>query len=240
MTAPIDPWSFFDKIYCISIDTRIDRREEAKKQFSSVGLLDRVEFVLVQKHPENREEGIFQSHMQCLEEGLAAGADHILIFEDDVLLRNFRPQSLLDAADFLKTTPTWKAFFLGAICSKMIKTEEPAVVQLQYRCLAHGYCLNRPFAEQIAAEPWNNIPYDVLLQKKCNNFYALSPMIAFQSKASSDNQTIFLDTLRRFFGGLPFIQRSNEIFQRHKILIVSLHLLVIMMFAFLGTKPWIQ
>jgi len=239
MTALFDSWSFFDKIYCISIDTRIDRREEAKKQFSLVRLLDRVEFVLVQKHPENREKGIFQSHMHCLKKGLAAGADHILIFEDDVLFKNSQPQSLLHAAGFLKNTATWKAFFLGAICTKMIKTENQAVVKIQYRCLAHGYALNRPFAELIVQESWNRVPFDVLLQKKCEDFYALSPMIAFQSRASSDNQTIFLDTMRRFFGGLPFIQRTNEIFQRHKTLIVTLHLLVITILMLLGAQIWI-
>jgi len=50
-------------------------------------------------------------------------------------------------------------------------------------------------------------------------------MIAFQGRASTDNQTIVLDKMRRFFGGLPFIQKTNETFQRHKQLIVSLHLL---------------
>ena len=32
-----DIWTFFDKIYCISLDKRIDRREQAKKQFAQVG-----------------------------------------------------------------------------------------------------------------------------------------------------------------------------------------------------------
>ena len=49
-----DPWKFFDTIYCISVDDRLDRREQVKKQFAGVGLLERVEFVLVVRHPENR------------------------------------------------------------------------------------------------------------------------------------------------------------------------------------------
>lgn len=234
MTAPLDPWSFFDKIYCISIDTRIDRRIEAKKQFSLVGLLDRVEFILVQKHPENREKGIFQSHMQCLKKGLAAGADNILIFEDDVTFKNFQPETLLNAEHFLGNNHEWNGFFLGAMSSKMTQTDSQSLVTIQYRCLAHAYALNRAFAKQFTMSPWDNIPYDTLLQKHGSKFFALSPMIAFQSAARSDNQTLVLDRMRRFFGGLPFIQKANEFFQRHKRPIIYAHILLFAVLALLA------
>jgi hypothetical protein len=67
-------WAYFDKIYCISLDERPDRREEAKTQFESVGLLERVEFVIVRKHPFDCEQGIFESHLLCMKKGLSAGA----------------------------------------------------------------------------------------------------------------------------------------------------------------------
>ena len=41
-------WSFFDKVYCISLVNREDRRIEAREQFARVGLADRVEFLLVE------------------------------------------------------------------------------------------------------------------------------------------------------------------------------------------------
>jgi glycosyl transferase, family 25 len=233
MMLPPDPWHFFDKIYCISIDTRIDRRTEAKKQFTHAGLLERVEFVLVEKHPENPEKGIFQSHMKCLKRGLQAGANNILIFEDDILIKNFQPQRLVNAAQFLKEKHNWNAFFLGAISNRTQKTDASSVVSIQYRCLAHAYALNRPFAEQFTRESWCNIPYDNFLRKQCKDFFALSPMIAFQSSASTDNQTIVLDRMRRFFGGLPFIQKSNEFFQHYKPIIVSAHILAFMVLALL-------
>ena len=233
MTSTPDPWSFFDKIYCISIDTRIDRRTEAKKQFAAAGLLQRVEFVLVSKHPTDRERGIYQSHLSCLKKGLQAGAEHILIFEDDVLLKNFPPQRLLDATAFLRNSPDWQGFFLGAITGKVDKTAEPAVSAIRYRCLAHAYALNRPFAEHISKLPWQNIPFDELLRREGRKFYALSPMIAFQGGASSDNQTVALDRIRRIFGGLPHIQRANELFQKHKLLIVSAHLILLLVLLLL-------
>jgi len=226
MTTSLDPWSFFDKIYCISIDTRIDRRTEAKKQFSEAGFLDKVEFVLVKKHPENPEKGIFESHMSCLKKGLQAGAEHILVFEDDILIRNYKPHILHEAQAFLNKNSHWNAFFLGAIISKMKKTNGKAIVTIKFQCLAHAYALNQHFAKHLVQQPWNNIPFDDLLQKQCKNFFALSPMIAFQGGASSDNRTIALDRLRRFFGGLPFIQKSNEFYHRYKFAILCSHAVV--------------
>lgn len=225
MAQTPDSWFFFDKIYCISIDTRADRRREAKKQFEDVGLLERVEFELVKKHPDNQEKGIFQSHMRCLNKGLQAGARHILIFEDDILFHGFKPETLRDAVRFLQKTPAWNGFFLGGITTQMTKTDEPSVVSIQYRCLAHAYALNRSFARRIVQESWDDIPFDNLLGSHCKDFFAIYPMIAFQSQASTDNQTIAIDKMRRFFGGLPFIQKTNEFFQRHKLLIICIHLL---------------
>jgi len=238
MSVIFDPKHFFDKIYCISIDTRSDRREEAKKQFAKIGLLDRVEFMIVRKHPENREKGIYQSHMLCLSKGLQTGGKHILVFEYDILIKNFQPQSLLSAIQFLQKIPSWNGFILGAISSKITPTEEKSVVKVHYRSLAHAYAANRSFAEHLVRKPWDGTPFDDLLRKECKDYYALSPMIAFQSDASTDNQRILLDRIRRLFGGLPVIQRVNELFQRYKVTIVCAHLLLAMTFLLLIIRPW--
>jgi GR25 family glycosyltransferase involved in LPS biosynthesis len=227
MNAIFDPGNFFDAIYCISIDLRVDRREAAKRQFEKLGILQRVEFVIVKKHPRNQEEGIFQSHMECLNHGLDAGAKHILIFEDDILIQSFQPQAVTEAISFLQRIHTWDGFFLGAITSSILPTQITSVVQIKYHCLAHAYALNRSFAQKIVKLAWSGIPFDNLLRQQGENFYALAPMIAFQSTARSDNRTFFLDKMRRFFGGLPFIQRSSELFQRYKIQIILLHILVL-------------
>ena len=71
----IGEWDFFDAVYCISLAGRPDRRKTAGRQFKTVGLLDRVEFVIAQKHLTDNEQGIYESHMTCIEKGLAAGAD---------------------------------------------------------------------------------------------------------------------------------------------------------------------
>lgn len=240
MPSSPDQWVFFDKIYCISIDTRLDRRAEAKKQFTAVGLLARVEFVLVKKHPEDQEKGIFQSHIHCLQKGVESGARHILLFEDDILFQGFNGQRLQAATTFLQTLPAWNGFFLGALTTGISKTTEQSVVKIKYRCLAHAYALNRPFAQRIIQEEWSGIPFDDLLRQHDKDFFALSPMLAFQSHASTDNQTIRIDRMRRFFGGLPFIQKMNELFQCHKALILWLHILLLAAVALFIIKGYLS
>ena len=223
---PADPWAFFDKIYCISIDDRIDRRTEAKKQFALVGLLERVEFVIVKRHGVNREQGIYQSHISCLQKGLAAGAEHILIFEDDIIFRGFAASRIRESCTFLAGKPEWNMLFLGCIVNGCAKTGTKSVVKINYHCMAHAYGINRKFAESLSRTSWQGIPFDDFLGTINNKFYAIYPLCAFQSNSPSDNQTIIIDKLRRMLGGLIFIQKMNEFYHHHKMWIIISHLAV--------------
>ena len=227
-----DPWKFFDTIYCISVDDRLDRREQVKKQFAGVGLLERVEFVLVARHSENREKGIFESHMLCLKKALAVGAQHILVFEDDVFFRDFDPRTLAEACMHLDRLEIWDGLFLGCITSGSRKAGVKSLARIKYRCLAHAYALTAVYAERIVRQEWSGIPYDGLLRRNNGDFFAICPMCAFQGFFESDNQTVAIDRVRRLFGGLPFIQKMNEIYQKHKPLVLAVHLAV---FFVLGT-----
>jgi len=219
-------WDFFDAIYCITLGSRPDRMEAARAQFALAGLEGRVEFLVVAKDQDNPERGIFGSHQRCLSLGLAAGARHILIFEDDVFFRDCNLQRLSLACRFLQETGDWDAFFLGCLTSGSRPTGRDCVVRIQYRCLTHGYAFNRPFAERIVREPWQGMPIDGLFRTVGGRFFALRPMCAFQSQASSDNKTVWIDRLRNLCGGLARIQQGNELYHNNKKLFLLLHLAV--------------
>ncbi len=216
-------WDFFDRVYCISLHERADRRRQAKQEFAGVGLLERVEFVLVDPHPENREQGIFESHIHCLNKGLGAGAETILLFEDDVFFRGFSMRALAAACEDLAAMPRWNAFFLGCITSGSRRIGN-SLAAVSYRCLSHGYGVHRDFAETIARQTWRGTPYDTMLKERCQNYYALYPMCAFQGLSTTDNQTVVIDRLRRLLGGLPFLQRVNEFYQNNKTVLLLSHL----------------
>ncbi len=225
-------WEYFDKFYCISIEARADRRASARVQFEKVGLAEKVEFVMVQKHPHNCEEGIYESHMTCIKKGLAAGAANIVIFEDDIIFDRFSPAGLKNCVDFLSGSDHWNALFFGCLVSNSQKTENRSVLKIRYRCLAHGYVLNRPFAEMLIDTQWQGEPYDDVLKKWPDRFYAAYPSFAFQSNSRTDNnRNMGLDRFRRLFGGLGRIQKWNEFYHRRKMAIIAAH--VIMLFIIL-------
>lgn len=202
-----------------------------KKEFAEVGLLEMVEFVIVEKHPTNPEQGIFESHMLCLQKGLESGAHTILIFEDDVFFRHFKAENLSQSCMFLDNCPHWDVFFLGCLTSGSKPTSMQTVVEIHYRSLAHAYAVNRSFAERILREAWNGVPFDDVLRKLNGVSFALYPMIAFQGLSNTDNQTVILDRLRRVFGGLHLIQRANEFYQNNKLLVISAHMLFFLALA---------
>ena len=233
-TLPED-WSFFDRIYCISLENREDRRREAMIQFSRVGLAEKVEFVIVRKHPTNCEQGIYESHMRCMAKGLESGAEHILIFEDDIMFDRFSPELLKNAVRFLRENNDWQAFFFGCMIKKCQRTANPAVVRIGYRSLTHAYAVPRTFAEtMVRLHPWNNVAFDDFLRDlNSPQMYAVYPSFAFQSNSLSDNDPyLSLDRFRRMCGGLRSIQKWNEVYHHHKWWIIGGHILILLAIAF--------
>jgi hypothetical protein len=227
-SSPSHPWAFFDKIYCISLDERADRRQEARKQFGNVGLANRVEFVIVKKHPTDNEQGIHESHMQCMRKGIGADARTIIIFEDDIVF---------DSVHFLSTTSSWKIFFFGCLYSGSRRTENNSVLKVRYRSLTHAYVVPRSFAETLLGMPWPNIPYDVLLCTLAGDYYAAYPAFAFQSNARTDNlRTRKVDRFRRLCGGLLKIQKMNEWYHRNRLAVIGIHIFLILLLLLLVAR----
>jgi len=219
-----DPWAFFDKVYCITLSDRLDRRRQAETAFERVGLAGRVVFVTVERHPEDCEQGIYESHLRCLRLGLRAGAATILVFEDDIVFEGFCAQRLAAAVAFLKANPAWRLFFLGCLVKGSRATPQPAVLKVVYRCLAHAYAVNRAMAAELVKMPWRRVAYDDMLSRFEGGIYALYPAFAFQSDAATDNiRHRRLDRFRRWCGGLRRIQKFNELFYRRRMLLLAVH-----------------
>ena len=227
-------WSYFERIYCISVNDRSDRRNESVRQFKRIGLYDRVEFILIDRHPTNCEQGIYESHLDCIRRGLASGADTLLIFEDDVIFERFCPLRLNAGIDFLKQHSDWRLFFLGCMVKQSRPTQTPTVRKIIYRCLTHAYAINRPFAEILLNHPWDHLPYDGVLGRFRENVYLSYPSFAFQSNSASDNDRHRrLETFRRWCGGLRRVQKVSEWYYSHKTIIWALHGIGLMVLAWI-------
>jgi hypothetical protein len=226
--AKTSGWKFFDRVYCLSLSNRSDRYENARRQFETVGLLDRVEFIFAEKHPTDNEVGIYESHMAAIKKGLAADARHILIFEDDVVFEGFSPEKLQECVDVLGSNDHCRLLFLGCLVAKSRRTNNPGILRVNYRSLAHAYVLKHALAAELAIEKWHRVPFDGLLAGLKEDKFAVYPAFAFQSNAISDNDNHKgLEKFRRLFGGLKFIQKMNERYHRHRAAIISGHLFLI-------------
>jgi hypothetical protein len=233
MDKSTNDWDYFDKIYCISMDERSDRREEAENQFDKIGLLEYVEFFTVKKHPHDSEEGIFESHTACIKKGLAAGAGNIVIFEDDIIFDGFCPERLKQCIDFMRDNSDWKALFFGCLVSGSRRTHSKGVLKIKYRSLTHAYVLNRGFAELLVKKPWRKIAFDSELKSYKEGFYAIFPSFAFQSNSPTENSKYLrLDKFRRLCGGFRRIQKRNELYHRNRSIFIALHILFILLIGF--------
>ncbi|MBW1866910.1 MAG: glycosyltransferase family 25 protein [Deltaproteobacteria bacterium] len=226
-------WEYFDKIFCISVDDRIDRQKQAKAQFDRVGLSSLVEFLFVKRHPEDCEQGIYESHLLCIKKALDAGADTILIFEDDIIFDRFTPEILETCVGFLSSDTEWKLFFMGCLVKKSRKTGIRSIRKIKYRSLTHAYVLNKKSAKQILGKKWGGIAYDAMLRTVNGGIYALYPSFAFQSNSPTDNRNYpGLDRFRKFCGGLEHIQKMNELYHRHRICVISAHIFIFLLILF--------
>jgi hypothetical protein len=111
------------------------------------------------------------------------------------------------------------------------KTAFPAILQVQYRSLTHGYVIHRRLAKDIVQQKWQQVAYDDYLRDlNDDQFFALYPSIAFQSDSPSDNKRYLpLDRFRRMCGGLEKIQRRNEFYHRHRKIIIGVHALFLIL-----------
>ena len=232
-TYRAEGWSFFDRIYCITLRDRTDRRSRAHREFVRLGIASRVEFVVVDRHPTHSEQGIYESRLTCLRKGIAAGAACILIFEDDVAFERFDPQVLDESVAFLRQREDWGIFFLGCMVKRSRITESPAVRSIDYACLAHAFAIRRHWAHKLIEKPWQNMAFDVVLRNLDAKTLAVYPMFAFQGDASTDNfRLIGLDRVRRLCGGLRRLQKVNEWYHCNRWPVVFVHAVVLLIIIY--------
>lgn len=233
-TKSAGDWSFFDKVYCISLVNREDRRMEARVQFARVGLTDRVEFVVVEKHATNPEQGIYESHLCCMQRGLESGAERILIFEDDVVFLRYSPGRLAELVRFMQRHSCWDVFFLGCMVRNCWKLPGLPAARIRYRSLTHAYAVTRAFAETVTTQhQWQGLAYDDFLRDlESERMYVAYPALAFQSDSPSDNDVYLpLDRMRRLFGGLIVLQKFDQWYHRYRWQLITLHVLALASFA---------
>jgi GR25 family glycosyltransferase involved in LPS biosynthesis len=191
---------FFDRIYCINLDSRPDRWEECLKQFESNGLAverfiatpgDQIDFPV---NVKKNEAGLILTHKKILEDAISNEYKSILILEDDVeFIENFLERFEEAQKD---VPPHWDALYFGGnhffgapvpISDKIaIATKTVAM-----HCVGIKNTIYKKMLEKINY----NEPIDMLYANNQSliNAFVFVPSIAWQRPSYSDLMGHFVD-----------------------------------------------
>lgn len=159
MNSNKNPFDYFDKIFCINLDSRPDRWELAQSEFDKVGISDRVERVTaittkeVPYDPRPRKNrnasdllGQFacaSSHNKCTKLAIQYNARNYLVFEDDFYFKNYDESYLNTCINELPSD--WRLFSFGYNDWSQRKPNEFYSENLNKMYgfgLAHAYAIN--------------------------------------------------------------------------------------------------
>jgi glycosyl transferase family 25 len=184
-------FNFFDKIYCLNLDRRTDRWEDAKKEFKSIGILEHVErFSAIEKNPG--WEGCRDSHIAIIEDAKLNKYKNVLVLEDDVKFINNVSKSLHKSIEELKKYK-WYLFYLGATLPPKgvhpVKISD-SLYQLGSALTTHAICYNSNVYDiflDLVKDSMDS-PVDVFLNKIISNHPSLicNPIVATQRESYSD------------------------------------------------------
>ena len=173
-------FEFFDTICCINLDRRPERWAAAQREFAALGIADRVQRVAAMTH-DNPLEACRRSHLGCVQRAARAGAETVLIFEDDVTFPDFSAERFARSLDRLRSIPDWDLFFLGGL----VRGRPAVLYEDLFRApLAqmHAYAVHRRAFDAIQAA---RLPFDVWCSERLRS-YCARPMLAWQRDGPSD------------------------------------------------------
>ena len=197
----MNPFSYFDLLFCINLDSRPDRWEESKIEFSKMGVLDRIIRVPGVLHSKPFY-CCHLSHAKCLEISLEKVADKILIFEDDV---EFFPEAYENLTQAVIELPLdWDMFYLGANLDKYEAYQESEhIIRLTGAFSTHAYAVKNTLFNELLKinldpEVGNNDVCFANIVHPIYNCFMTWPLVAGQRKNYSDIQKTVMESNNMF------------------------------------------
>lgn len=197
----IDPFRFFDKIYCINLDRRKDRWACVQKQFDKIGLLGRVERVsAVEK--KDKWQGCLESHIKVIKKAMHHNKKYILIFEDDIEFINYNTVRLEESIKDLFRISDWQLFYLGGRAVSRTRKISNNILKGSFYS-THAYAMN---VAQLRGYSKMVVPIDIWYANNLRS-YCLYPMMVTQSNDYSDITNSFVNWKTSEFKTSLFLSR---------------------------------
>lgn len=141
-----------DKIYCISLKDRSDRREFLKSQFEKLD--HEIHFHIVQKN-KDPIRGCLESHLDCIKEAKELGFNNILMLEDDILIN----EKILEDIKSINIPKNFDMFYLGYHVNDGLKYGKN-ILKLLSAQTTHAYIMNSQIFDYVInniEKEWNSI-----------------------------------------------------------------------------------
>jgi len=135
-------FDFFDKMFCINLDERIDRWEICKKEFDKVGILDKVERFSAIKDDDGRI-GIIKSNLEIVKYAKKNNLNNVLVFEDDVKFITDDTQKHLKISLSQIGNLDWSLFYLGANTHNKLLKIKPNLILIKNSYAVHAMAYNK-------------------------------------------------------------------------------------------------
>lgn len=214
--------NFFDKIYCVNLDTRIDKWNECKKEFQKLDIqverFPAINGASLFKQGMNLTAGAYGlmlTHQEILKEVVLKKYKNVLILEDDVtFIDNFYSYFF----DKIQSLPEdWDLLYLGGNNyfhqgNFKLVTGDPNMVvhKYNYRQLNHELCkttwtqtthaiaINNKAFQAVSSYIDNNSSKPIddifrIMQQSGYNAYTFLPSLALQRPSISDIENRFVD-----------------------------------------------
>lgn len=165
---------FFDKIYCVNLDSRPDRWLYIQNQFAKFGLkkkIERISAIDVRNDPELKKHekllknnfsllamcGCMLSHRKIIEQAKRADLNNVLVFEDDIKILEDSIGDIHMSLGQLAELD-WDIFYLGAtylftlkaVGSHLISTPEGAYAT---HAIAYNSSIYDQILDQLPSNP---------------------------------------------------------------------------------------
>jgi hypothetical protein len=182
-----NPFDYFDKIFCINLDSRPERWIASQVEFEKLGIKERVERISGVVC-ENPREGFARAHLKVIEIAKRSNLSNCFIFEDDLLIMEDAKDSLVPAIHELENLD-WDLFYPGGTTVTPAYQISPHLAKATGVYTTHSYALSASLYDVILSSwPLSKI-YDVFLAEDIApkyQCYLTIPLIIFQKPGFSD------------------------------------------------------
>lgn len=218
-------FEYFQKIYCINLKSRHDRKILAIQEFKKLGIEDRVEFFEAFENTKNWHLWCLISHRMIIAEAQKKNLENVLVFEDDFTVIEENLQELALSIKDLKRKK-WDIFYLG--CAFFFQDipylkKNDNLLEVHWWRSTHAIAYNKSFYESFLNETaLEKIPIliekydaiDVLLSKFLQEKHiAYMPLrtICKQSISFSNTENKIINLDKNILGNFLYLRWRSEI-----------------------------